>query len=120
MFIHGGYWRSLEPSMFSHMARGLNTHGVAVALAGYDLAPQVKITDIVSQIRNACLYLWYRFGQRIMVYGHSAGGHLAACMVATDWKSLASDAPADLVPAGIQFRRLRLGTAVARLHEPGA
>ena len=35
-----------------------------------------------------------------MVYGHSAGGHLAACMVATDWKALDADAPADLVPAG--------------------
>ena len=100
MFVHGGYWRSLEPSMFSHMARGLNAHGVAVAVAGYDLCPQVSVGDIISQIRQACLYLWRRFGQRIMVYGHSAGGHLAACMAATDWKSLASDAPADLVPAG--------------------
>jgi arylformamidase len=35
-----------------------------------------------------------------MVYGHSAGGHLAACMVATDWKQLDPKAPADLVPAG--------------------
>ena len=35
-----------------------------------------------------------------MVYGHSAGGHLAACMVATDWKKLDPDPPADLVPAG--------------------
>ena len=49
----------------------------------------------------ACLYLWRkRFRQRIMVSGHSAGGHLAACMVATDWKTLDADAPADLVPAG--------------------
>ena len=31
MFVHGGYWRSLEPAMFSHMAHGLNAHGVAVA-----------------------------------------------------------------------------------------
>src|SRR5258707_14347005 len=35
-----------------------------------------------------------------MVYGHSAGGHLAACMVATDWKKLDPKAPIDLVPAG--------------------
>jgi arylformamidase len=99
MFIHGGYWRSLEPSMFSHMARGLNAHGIAVAVAGYDLAPQVSIPTIISQIQKACLFLWYRFGQRIMVYGHSAGGHLAACAAATDWKLLAMDAPTDLVPA---------------------
>jgi arylformamidase len=100
MFVHGGYWRSLEPAMFSHLARGLNAHGIAVALAGYDLCPQVSITEIIKQIRQACLYLWRRFGQRIMVYGHSAGGHLAACMIATDWKALAADAPAALVPIG--------------------
>ena len=100
MFVHGGYWRSLEPSMFSHMARGLNAHGIAVAVAGYDLCPQVSINQIIAEIRQACLYLWRRFGQRIMVYGHSAGGHLAACMIATDWKALAADAPAALVPIG--------------------
>jgi arylformamidase len=100
LFVHGGYWRSLEPSMFSHMARGLNAHGIAVALAGYDLCPQVSIAKIIAEIRQACLYLWRRFGQRIMVYGHSAGGHLAACMIATDWKTLATDAPAALVPIG--------------------
>lgn len=99
LFLHGGYWRSLEPAMFSHMARGLNAHGIAVAVAGYDLCPQVSIAEIISQIRQACLYLWRRFGQRIMVYGHSAGGHLAACMLATDWKRLAANLPADLVPA---------------------
>ena len=35
-----------------------------------------------------------------MVSGHSAGGHLAACMVATDWKKLDAGAPADLAPVG--------------------
>lgn len=99
MFVHGGYWRSLEPSTFSHMARGLNAHGIAVAIAGYDLCPQVTIARIISQIQSACLYLWYRFGQHIVVFGHSAGGHLAACMAATNWKSIAHDAPPDLVPA---------------------
>src|SRR6202795_3131508 len=100
LFIHGGYWRSLDPSLFSHMARGLNARGIAVAVAGYDLCPQVTIAEIIAQIRQACLYLFRRFGQRIMVYGHSAGGHLAACMVATDWKALDANIPADLVPAG--------------------
>ena len=37
--------------------------------------------------------------KRIFVYGHSAGGHLAACLLAQDWKAFASDTPADLVPA---------------------
>ena len=106
MFVHGGYWRSLEPASFSQMARGMNGRGVTVAISGYDLCPQVSIGDIVRQTQAACLHLWKRFGQRIMVSGHSAGGHLAACMVATDWKALDAGAPADLVPAGYSISGL--------------
>ena len=106
LFVHGGYWRSLDASMHSHMAAGLNARGIAVAVAGYDLCPQVTIGQIINQIRTACLFLWRRFGQRLMVYGHSAGGHLAACMVATDWKKLDPKAPADLVPAGYSISGL--------------
>jgi arylformamidase len=100
VFVHGGYWRSLDPSLFSHLAGGLNERGVVVAVAGYDLCPIVTIADIIEQIRRLCVFLWQRRGQRILVCGHSAGGHLAACMVATDWPSLYPKAPADLVPAG--------------------
>jgi arylformamidase len=100
LFIHGGYWRSLEPSSFSQMARGMNAHGVTVAVSGYDLVPQVSIAEIIRQTQTACLFLWRRFKKRIMVSGHSAGGQLAACMVATDWKALDAGAPADLTPAG--------------------
>jgi arylformamidase len=100
LFIHGGWWRSLDPSLFSQMARGANAGGVAVAVVGYDLCPNVTIAEIIQEIRRACAFLWQRFGRRIFVCGHSAGGHLAAAMVATDWPSLYPKAPADLVPAG--------------------
>ncbi len=106
LFIHGGYWRSLDPSLFSHMARGINAHGVAVAVAGYDLCPQVTIADIIDQIRHACIFLWLRTGQKMMVYGHSAGGHLAGAMVATEWRTLFPRAPADLVPAAYSISGL--------------
>jgi arylformamidase len=99
LFIHGGWWRSLAPAMFSQMARGPNTRGITVAVAGYDLCPAVTIATIIEQMRAACLHLWRKRKRRIMAYGHSAGGHLAACMAAQDWKKFASDAPADLVPA---------------------
>lgn len=99
MFIHGGWWRALDPAMFSQLAAGPNAHGVTVAVVGYDLAPTVSIATIVEQMRSACLYLWRKHKKRIFVYGHSAGGHLAACMAATDWKALDPNAPADLVPA---------------------
>jgi arylformamidase len=104
LFIHGGYWRALQPSDFSIVARGLNAHGVTVALAGYDLCPQVGIGDIVNQLRRACYSLWRRFGKRIVVCGHSAGGHAAAAMLATDWPRYG--APAGLVPAGIAISGL--------------
>jgi arylformamidase len=106
LFIHGGYWRSLDPSTFSQMARGANARGIAVAVVGYDLCPQVTIADIVEQIRHACLFLWLRTGGRMMVYGHSAGGHLAAAMLATDWKSLYPKALAGLVTAAYSISGL--------------
>jgi arylformamidase len=106
LFIHGGYWRSLDPSLFSQAARGANAHGIAVAVAGYDLCPEVTIAEIIEQIRHACLFLWLRTGRRMMVYGHSAGGHLAAAMLATDWHGLYPKTPADLVPAAYSISGL--------------
>jgi arylformamidase len=96
VFIHGGFWRSLDPTHFSEAAKGLNERGIDVALAGYDLCPQVTIGTIVEEMRAACLFLWKRFAKRLLVFGHSAGGHLAAALFATDWQKLG--APADLVP----------------------
>jgi arylformamidase len=100
IFVHGGYWRSLDPSLFSHVARGPNARGIAVAVVGYDLCPIVTIGDIVEQIRRACVFLWQRIGRRMLVCGWSAGGHLTAAMVATDWAKLYPKAPGDLVPVG--------------------
>ncbi len=98
VFIHGGWWRSLEPAMFSQLARGLNARSINVAVAGYDLCPTVGIPVIIEQMRALCLALWRKHKKRLMVYGHSAGGHLAACMAATDWHKVSSEPPADLVP----------------------
>jgi arylformamidase len=100
VFIHGGWWRNFEPSLFSHFAAGLNAHGIGVALPGYNLCPQVSIADIIEEMRRALLALWRRYGKRMLVLGHSAGGHLTATLLATDWPALDATAPADLVPAG--------------------
>ena len=100
LFIHGGYWRAFDPSSSSHMAGGLNSRGIAVAVVGYDLCPIVTVADIIEEMRRACAFLWRRYGRRMLVCGHSAGGHLAAAMVATDWHALYPKAPPDLVPAG--------------------
>jgi arylformamidase len=98
LFVHGGYWMSFDKDHFSHMARGLEFHGVPVAVPSYRLCPDVRITDIIEDMRRCCLFLWQRYSRRLVIAGHSAGGHLAAAMLATDWKALG--APEDLVIAG--------------------
>ncbi len=106
LFIHGGYWRANEPRNFSHIARGLNERGVTVAMAGYDLCPQVGIADIISEMRAAVLFLWRRSRRRISVFGHSAGGHLTAALIATEWQAVDPALPPDLVPVGYSISGL--------------
>jgi arylformamidase len=98
VFIHGGYWQALDKNAFSHMARGLELHGVSTAIPSYRLSPEVKIADIIDDLRRFCVWLWERHRRHLVVAGHSAGGHLAAAMLATDWSR--HDAPDDLVRAG--------------------
>lgn len=99
MFIHGGYWQALDRGFFSHMARGLNGLGVPVAVVGYDLCPQVELGHIVWEIQHAAAALWRRFQLPVVATGHSAGGHLSACALATDWSNVDLDLPDQLVPA---------------------
>jgi arylformamidase len=106
LFIHGGYWQALDPSHFSHLAKTSNEKGVAFALCGYDLCPQVRIADIIEQVRASALFLWKRHGRKIVASGHSAGGHLTACLLATDWKRYDAAAPEDLVPSGLSISGL--------------
>jgi arylformamidase len=98
LFIHGGWWQMMDRSAHSHLARGLNARGVTVAVTSYDLTPQVPLATIVEQVRRACLFLWRRHGKRLVVFGHSAGGHLTAAMAATDWPM--RGAPAGLIAGG--------------------
>jgi len=92
VFIHGGYWQALDGSSFSHCARGLNAHGISVAVPSYDLRPAVSVGEIVLQMRAAMCVL-AKLGQPLVVAGHSAGGHLAACLLATDWSSVDAALP---------------------------
>jgi arylformamidase len=98
MFIHGGYWRSLDRSVFSHLARGLEFHGIPVAMPSYRLCPEVRIADVIEDARACARWLRARCGRPLVVAGHSAGGHLAACLAATDWEGLAAER---LVVAGL-------------------
>ncbi len=85
MFVHGGYWAAMDRTIFSHFAAGLLAHGVAVAMPSYDLCPQVSLATLVGQVRAAAAFLARRHGRAMLATGHSAGGHLAAMLLATDW-----------------------------------
>jgi arylformamidase len=98
VFIHGGYWQALDISFFSHLAAGLNAHGIDVAIPGYDLCPDVTIEAIIGEMRAASREL-AKFERPLVISGHSAGGHLAACMLATDWRAFDPSLPASLVTA---------------------
>lgn len=105
VFVHGGYWQALDGSSFSHCARGLNAHGVTVAVPTYDLCPQVSVAAIIDGMREAMRALG-RLGRPLVVSGHSAGGHLAACMLATDWPVLDTALPKGLVIAAYSISGL--------------
>lgn len=81
VFIHGGYWQALDKSWFSGVAPALLAHGISVAIPSYDLVPAVRIGDIVGQMRRAMEMIRARSGRRPLVFGHSAGGHMAAAML---------------------------------------
>jgi arylformamidase len=98
VFIHGGYWQALDSSFFSHLAAGLNAHGIDVAIPSYDLCPNVSVGDIIRQMQTASREL-AKFGRPLVISGHSAGGHLAACMLATDWRAIDASLPERLVTA---------------------
>lgn len=123
MFVHGGYWQALDKSFFSHMARGLNALGVSVAVPSYDLCPDVGIGDIVEQMRAACAALHRETGAPVVISGHSAGGHLAACLVATEAHVPAAYAIsglfelAPLIPTSLN-QKLGLDTAEAEALSP--
>ncbi len=106
LFIHGGYWRSLDRSMFAHLARGANAHGVTVVMPSYRLCPDVGMEEIVADVRAAAVATWKRFGRPFAVSGHSAGGHLAGCIVGTDWTAFDSALPADMTRSGYSISGL--------------
>jgi arylformamidase len=106
LFIHGGYWQSFDKDDFSFVAEGMIPHDVTTVVLNYDLCPHVTMADIVEQNRLAIAYLWRHAEElqinpaRIYVSGHSAGGHLVAMLLATDWPALDLALPKDLLRGG--------------------
>lgn len=114
VFIHGGYWRALDKSDHSFVAPPFTREGACVVVPNYALCPAVTIPQIVLQMVRAVAWTQRhiaRFGGdpgRITVAGHSAGGQLAAMMLACLWPVHAPDLP----PATV-----RSALAISGLHD---
>src|SRR5262245_44028803 len=100
VYIHGGYWQRGDRKDYSFVAKELNSAGIDVALPSYTLCHVVSVMDIVGELRLCLAAIWKRTGKHPLVTGHSAGGHLTAAMVGTDWSKVGG-VPTDLVPAGV-------------------
>lgn len=91
IYVHGGFWALRTSKEFGFVARGPVSEGVATVVTNYALCPAVTIDEIVRQTRAAVAWTYENarsFGgdpERIHVAGHSAGGHLVAMLLATDW-----------------------------------
>jgi arylformamidase len=105
IFIHGGFWQELSQRESDFPARAFQQRGVAYAALNYTLAPAATIGGMIDQCRRAVAWLHTQAGAlnidagRIALSGHSAGAHLCAMLLATDWPALGI--PPDIVKGAL-------------------
>jgi len=112
VFMHGGYWRTLDKVDFSYIAAPFVAAGAMVVVPNYSLCPAVTVDTIALQAAHALAWVHRhaaRFGgdaAHCVVAGHSAGGHLAAMLLACEGRRLASDLPERLVRRAVSISGL--------------
>lgn len=113
VFIHGGYWRSLDKAAFSFLAPAFIAAGAACVVPNYGFAPATPMQDIVRHVGSAIGWVHanaQRHGgdaQRIYLIGHSAGAHLLAMLVT----------PGVLERGGTPTQVIRGGMAISGLYD---
>ncbi|XP_023815666.1 kynurenine formamidase isoform X2 [Oryzias latipes] len=87
IYIHGGYWQFLSKEESGFLAVPLIEKGVVVVAVGYDIAPKGNMDLMVSQVRRSVVSIVQQYSHIRGLYlcGHSAGAHLAAMVLSTDW-----------------------------------
>jgi arylformamidase len=112
VFIHGGYWRTLDKADFSFVASPFVASGAMVVVPNYALCPAVTVDTIALQMAHAMAWVHRNaalFGgdpARNVVVGHSAGGHLAAMLLACEGQRLAADLPVRLTRRAVSISGL--------------
>jgi arylformamidase len=112
VFIHGGYWRSLDKADHSFVASPYVDQGCCVVVPNYALCPAVTIPQICMQMVRVLAWLWHHAAEygadrsRITVWGHSAGGHLAAMMQSVLWPQFDAALPRNLVKNSLSISGL--------------
>lgn len=112
VFIHGGYWHMLAKTAYHFPAPAITGAGINYVALEYPLAPEVTIGDIVASVRQGIAWLWRNGSDhgldpdRLYVSGHSAGGHLTAMAMASDWAGVGPGLPDDLLKAGLAISGL--------------
>jgi len=111
VFVHGGYWKAFDRSVWSHLAAGPLAHGLAVALPSYTLCPEARISGITAEIAAFLDRASAEVPGPIRLSGHSAGGHLVTRMLCTDVALACSERIARVVSiSGVHDLRPLLGT----------
>ena len=112
IFIHGGYWRSLDKADQSFLAPAFTQQGSCVVIPNYSLCPAVTVSDIVLQLVKAVAWVYKnidKYGgdpKRITVAGHSAGGHLVAMLLSCLWSKFDATLPNDVVKNALSISGL--------------
>ncbi len=91
VFIHGGYFRALDKRHYRYISQLTKRAGYTCVLVNYDLAPRVRVAEIVEQVLRS--FAWVRGNinrfngdpDDLILCGHSVGAFLVAKILEHDW-----------------------------------